>query len=69
MIETNAEESGSDQSFTRVFQSKIDSKNPWDRIFAIGKALKILRGMENEPLNVVSKKLIKGVYTRNLNEY
>ena len=69
IIETDADESGSDQSFTGVFQSKIDSKNPWDRIFVVGKALKILRGMEDEPLKVVSKKLIKGIYMRNLNEY
>ena len=69
IVETGAEDSGSDQSFTRVFQSKIDSKNPWDRIFALGKAFKIMKGMEDEQLNIMSKKLIKGIYTRNLNEY
>ena len=28
-----------------------------------------MKGMEDEQLNIMSKKLIKGIYTRNLDEY
>ena len=70
IVETGDEdEIDSDQSFTKNFQSKISSKNPWDRIFVIGKTFNILKGLEDTELNAVSRKLIKGIYHRELNEY
>ena len=38
----------SDRSFTRIFNRKINSKNPWDRIFALGKIWGIIKGLEGE---------------------
>ena len=47
----------------------MESKNPWDRIFALAKINYILQNLEDRELNVIDKKLIKGVYTRQQNEY
>ena len=71
MIEpyTDNTDSGSNNDFTRNFQETLNSKNPWDRIFALGKISLILQRFEENDLNVIDKKLIKGVYTRQQNEH
>ena len=39
IVEPHSDDTDSDsnRSFTRVFTNKMSSKNPWDRIFALGK--------------------------------
>ena len=59
----------SNEDFAETFQTQINSKKPMDRIFAIGKMTSILRGYETNDLNGMDKKLVKGFYARNLNEY
>ena len=59
-------------NFTQNFQKKIESKNPWDRIKALGRVNQILGHgyVEKEQvLDYQDKKLIKGLYRRALNTY
>ena len=59
----------SNEDFAETFQTQINSQKPMDRIFAIGKMTSILREYETNELNSMDKKLVKGFYARNLNEY
>ena len=42
---------------------------PFDRIFALGKISSILKSYEENNLNNMDKKLVKGFFSRNLNDY
>ena len=46
----------------------MNSKNPWDRIFALGKIFSILQGLQGKELSVIGEKLVKGVYSNRLND-
>ena len=72
IIEPHTDDTGSaesNRSFTRVFNKKMSSKNPWDRIFALGKIHRILSCMQDEKLTAVGEKLIKGVYSKRMIDY
>ena len=66
---TDDTDSESNRSFTRVFNRKISSKNPWDRIFALGKIFGIVKGLQDEKLTIVGQKLVKGVYSKKMGDY
>ena len=66
---TDNTDSESNRSFTRVFNRKLASKNPWDRIFALGKIFSIVKGLQDEKLTVVGQKLVKGVYSKKMADY
>lgn len=42
---------------------------PCNRIFALGKISSILKSYEENNLNNMDKKLVKGFFSRNLNDY
>ena len=62
-------DNASNEDFAETSQEQINSKKPFDRIFALGKMASILKNYEMNELNIMDKKLVKGFYTRNLNEY
>ena len=66
VIEPNSGTSSDDSqlSFTRHFSNTMSSKNPWDRVFALGKVFSILKGMQGVNMTNVGEKLVKGVYKK-----
>lgn len=60
---------GSDEDIVGSFHKALSSNKPFDRIFALGKVSKILKAYEKNELNHMDKKLLKGFYSRRLNEY
>ena len=46
----------------------MSSKNPWDRIFALGKIFSILQGLQEKELSIIGEKLIKGVYSKHIQD-
>ena len=59
-------------NFTKNFQQKIESKNHWYRIKALGRVTSILSLPylhRQQELDLQDKKLIKGFYRRALNDY
>ena len=51
------------------FQAQLNSKKPFDKIFALGKIASILRSYEKNEMNIMDKKLVTGFYSKNLNDY
>ena len=47
----------------------MSSKNPWDRIFALGKIFKILKGLQGVNMTIVGEKLVKGIYSKKTDDY
>ena len=45
---------------------KLRSKNPWSRIYALGKINKSLQTMTKDKSNKMEQRLLKGFYTSNL---
>ena len=71
---TDNSSSGEEQhDFAKNFQAKVESKNPWDRVAALGKVTHILKAAYLEDpdrkVDLIDKKLIKGFYQRALNQY
>ena len=59
-------------TFIRNFQDKLESKNHWERIVALGKVTKIFDSAylnEEKQFTELDKKLIKGFYRRALFDY
>jgi len=54
---------------SKSFHSQLSSSKPFDRIFALGKVSSILKAYEENNLNNMDKKLVKGFYNRSLNDY
>ena len=48
------------------FNDMLNSEKPFDRIFALGKITSVLKAYEDNELNQMDKKLVKGFYSRNL---
>ena len=65
----NDEESSEQEDFATTFQAQLNSKKPFDRIFALGKVTYILKAYEDNDLNQLDKKLIKGFYSNRLESY
>ena len=51
------------------FQQQLNSKKPFDKIFALGKIASILRSYEKHEMNNMDKKLVTGFYRKNLNDF
>ncbi len=60
---------GEVDDLAKSFHAQLSSTKPFDRIFALGKISSILKSYEENNLNNMDKKLVKGFYNRNLNDY
>ena len=60
---------GSEEDIVGSFHGQLSSEKPFDRIFALGKVSSTLKAYEDNELNHMDKKLLKGFYSRSLNEY
>ena len=69
IVESETTESEDNPQFARNFFMKLESQNPWERIFALGKIFHILKEFENSDLSELDKRLIEGIYSRKTNEY
>ena len=47
----------------------MNSKNPWDQIFALFKIYNSIKGLEGKPLESQDKMLIRGVYSRSQHNF
>ena len=54
----------SDLDFRENFDGKVNSKNPWDQIFALFKIFNVLQAFEGKELDPIDKSLIQGIYSR-----
>ena len=59
----------SQEDMANKFQAQLNSKKPFDKIFALGKIASILRSYEKNEMNIMDKKLVTGFYSKNLNDY
>ena len=62
-------ETESDLEFREKFDSHLNSKDPWDRIFALYRIFSILKKFETEGLDSMDYSLIRGVYSRKYHNY
>ena len=62
-------ETDDQDDMSKSFHSALSSSKPFDRIFALGKVSSILKTYEQNNLNNMDKKLVKGFYNRSLNDY
>lgn len=61
--------SSDDKDVTHAFHSKLSSKDPFDRIFALGKVTQTLKRFENMVPNSMDAKLLQGFHFRSLDKY
>lgn len=59
----------SQEDMANKFHEQLNSKKPFDKIFALGKIATILRSYEKNEMNIMDKKLVTGFYSKNLNDY
>lgn len=59
--------SSEEEDMTHAFHRNLCSKDPINRVFALGKITQILKHYENIMPNNMDKKLLQGFYTKNLN--
>ena len=62
-------ETDSDLDFREKFETHLNSKDPWDRIFALYKIFQMMKKFEMEDLDSMDEQLIKGVYSRKYHNY
>ena len=58
----NISSCASDIDYREIFDSFLNSKDPWDRIFVVFKMAEIIKSYKNKTLDPVDERLISGFY-------
>jgi len=69
LLETQSSSSGDSDDYKADPLKKIESKNPFVRLLVLGKFKRMMNSYEGHELGAIDKKLLKGVFTRNVKDF